>query len=167
MAHGMLGADLESMAALGSQLDLTTGEIGDVSLDAQRIANTVVEDLTQTFARAIAEVTTAMNAFDSSIQTLVAQTDTTEWTGANRDTFVNAAAQCHTSCGQIREQTQVGWEDFDAHKNALSENLEAFQVALTANLASAEESTQSMSSAVAAQSQALDVTMNTGLTVGP
>jgi len=162
---GMLGADLDSMAALGSQLDTTTGEIGDVSGDAQRIATTVVDEMRQTFDTAVTQINTAMEQLNASVQRMVTQTDTTDWTGVNRDTFVDASAQFDQSTRQVAEETDAAYKDFDSHSKALGESLEQFQSTLTTNLTNASDSTQSMSTAVAAQAQALDTTMNTGLSL--
>lgn len=165
MPPGMLGADLDSLAALGSQLDRTTGEIGDVSGDAQRVAQTVVDEMTVTFETAKSQIEAAMDALDSTISALAGQTDTTQWTGANGDTFRDATARFQESCAQIRMETTNASNDFYANAETLKETLLAFQAALATNLANAADSSQSMSGAVAAQSQALDATMNTGLSL--
>lgn len=162
----MLGADLASMEALGSRLDATTGEIGDVSADAERVAQTVVDEMTQTFETAMSQINSAMELLNSSVQAMVSQTDTTEWSGVNADTFQEASVQLDASCRDISSETGAAYEEFKGYSAALSDSLQQFQGSLSTNLTNAADSTQSMSSAVAAQAQALDTTMNTGLSLG-
>lgn len=163
MAESMLGANLASMADLVTQFGTTSATITDVSGQSGTIATSVVDEMTQTFTQAVTSIGDTMEMLSQSVREAVAQTDVTEWTGANQQTFLGAAGEFQSACEQIQAEVIAGYEDFSANARAIGENLESFQSTLVANLDNALASTESMSDAVAAQSESLDATMNTGM----
>lgn len=162
----MLGASLDSMTALSLDITQTGDEIVQVSADAQSIADRVSSEITATFSAAVAEITDRTSALSERVAQAQATAENTEWTGANRDTFVGAADTFAASCREIALDAAEVLSEFDRQVAVIANAVMDFQSALQGNLALAADSAQSMVGAVDQQSQALDQTMNAGMQVG-
>lgn len=162
----MLGADLDSMGALGADIDSTATEIVDVGADARSVAERVTAEITEAFTGAVTQITDRTNAMSDRVAQARSTAESTEWTGANRDIFVGAAGDFSASCTQIALDAASVLQEFDRQVALIAANVLEFQGALQINLDQATASAESMSAAVAAQASSLDQTMNTGMQVG-
>lgn len=164
--HGMLGADPASLAALAGTMTETATQLAEVQADAARIADRVVTDTQQAFDIAVREIGSAMAAMTGQVGRAESEAAAAMWTGRNYEAFVASSGDFAQSARRIDTDTQAAYGDFTASMQTLSQTLLSFQASLQTHLSAAETASTSMGQAVTAQQDALDATMNTGMSFG-
>ncbi len=104
-----------------------------------------------------------MDDLRSTVEAAAAKANAAEWTGQNQARFIEGYGNFQAAVGQAELATKDTFSNFDQAINQMGEELEAYQATLSSALSEASASTDSMSSAVAAQRDNLDAVMNTGL----
>jgi hypothetical protein len=162
----LLGAQLDDLAALATQLDHTTAAIGSCRGDAVTSTSAVVESVRASAADALARVRAATESLRVSVTDAGSRTTAAAWTGANAERFRGAYAEFDASMARAEASTTATFEEFRVAIDRMAASLDDYGRELVAALQRAEMSTSSMGAAVRAQHANLDAVMNTGLSVG-
>lgn len=164
--QGMLGADPASLTALASTMGETAVQLGDVRMDADRVASRVVEEMQQAFDRAVQEITAGMEAMAGQVGRAEGEAAAAAWTGRNHELFMTSSAEFAGAARRVESDTAQAYAEFTTALRGLADTLLTFQQSVGAHLAVAETSSMSMQQAVQAQLQALETTMNSGFLAG-
>lgn len=160
----MLGAQLEDLNALASQLETSTGRLGEVNDSCQKIQTSICGDMEAAFSAAVGRVESTMADMRSVVTEGQASLDSTVWTGGNRQQFDAASGDFASSMSALEGSISDTWTTFNDQVHHMSGLLAQFQVELSTHLGHAQESTANMSKAVIMQHDNLDSAMN-GATV--
>ena len=161
----MFGARLEDLSALADQLRATTIDIEDGSDDAVRITSDVIQAVSDAADAARDQITQAVQAISSAVTAAARQAEGTEWVGANRDRFVEAAANFDGAIGDAQVATVEMFGDFRVKIGELSAQLDSYVTDFGRAMGEAREHSTSMATAVDAQRNNLEAVMNEGLSV--
>ncbi len=159
----MLGAQLDDLEALASQLRTTAATIGDTNTDARSQTTAVVTACRDAAAQSFRAITGALDLLNSSVLRSSEHARTATWTGANQQRFLDASHEFGAALGEVDSATRATFEQFQSNINAMADALESFQATLHTSLLRAHDSTEAMASAVDAQRTTLDMAMNQGL----
>jgi hypothetical protein len=162
----MLGAELGQLESLKTQIDRTTVDIGDCSVETNRITNDLVTAARQAATTAFGQINSALGALIQSVNTSQSQAASTNWTGVNYTTFTGAVGQFQGAMGQAQTATADTFESFNTAVDTLASDLEEYVRTFQAKLTEAGNSTTSMAAAVQGQHDNLDHVMNQGISVG-
>jgi uncharacterized protein YukE len=161
-----LGATLEDLQALASQLRATTGDIGEVSTSTQTQIKAIVEQLRSSGSQAVTTARNQMQALRTSVNAAQSRADGADWTGHNAEVFRHAYQDFNQSMTKAEEATTSYFEEFNTLLDKLGGDTEHYLGEFTTSMGNAQTSTDSMATAVDAQHQNLDQVMNTGMSVG-
>ena len=161
----MLGAQLDDLDALAGQLDRTGGALAECQSHSTTDTNQVVDSVRTAATTALQRITTQMDLLRESVRTAGASSTSAQWTGANAERFRAAYHDFDASMQQAEATTRETFADFSRAIDQMAASLCDFSRQLASALANAQNSTQSMSSAVHAQRANLESVMNTGLSV--
>ncbi len=161
----MLGAQLDDLAALTTRLQTTAGDVGSAREQSVLSTTSVIGEVSDSTRRALEQITSYMQALDTSVSGAVAQADGTQWTGANADRFRVGAADFRAAMQSGQAATTDAFSSFQASVATMTESLNQFVSQFSTALTQAEASAVDMSSAVEAQRANLDQAMNIGLSV--
>lgn len=159
----LLGAQLEDLTSLSTQLTTTEGSIGTVQTSTTSETTTVVEGVRTAASTALAQITTLMGELRTAVEAASTNADGANWTGANRETFIGAYGDFNTAMSTAEVATSDTFANFDTSINTMSSELEEFQSTFSLALTDAQSSVSSMATAVNAQRDNLDQVMNTGM----
>ncbi len=162
----MIGATLEDLDGLSTQLGTTTADINTVSSGSVSSTTQVVDQVRSAAQTALQQITSHMDQLRRTVVASRQRADGANWTGANRGVFVDAYGRFDTAMGQAETATKETFTDFDQLITKMSDELRDYVEKFRSAMSEAGESTTSMRDAVAKQRQHLDEVMNTGLTVG-
>jgi Zn-dependent alcohol dehydrogenase len=161
-----LGATLEDLEALSTQLVTTTGDIGDVRDETRTAITEVVERLRQAGQAAVQTARQQMAALRTTVDSAQTRADGADWTGHNAEVFRSAYHDFSGAIGQAEQSTTDYFDEFNALLDRLGADTETYVGELGSSLTNAQTSTESMGHAVGAQRENLDQVMNTGFSVG-
>jgi biotin operon repressor len=161
-----LGATLEDLESLSTQLTTTTGDIGDVRDQTRTAITEVIDRLRQAGLEAVNTARQQMQALRTTVETAQSRADGADWTGHNAEVFRSAYQEFNSAIGQAETATTGYFDEFNSLLDRLGVDTEDYVGQLGTSLTNAQSSTESMSHAVDAQRQNLDQVMNTGFSVG-
>ena len=161
-----LGATLEDLQALATQLRTTSGDIGEVSTSTQTQIKAIVEQLRSSGSQAVTTARNQMQALRTSVSAAQSRADGADWTGHNAEVFRHAYQDFNQSMTKAEEATTSYFEEFNTLLDKLGGDTEHYLGEFTTSMGHAQTSTDSMATAVDAQHQNLDQVMNTGMSVG-
>ena len=162
----MLGAQLDDLERLTGQLHSTAGDIGEVRVDAITTSHAVVSQVKESAQRALTEIDAAMERLRSSVLASTDGSQQANWSGANRDRFVEAANRFDTSMSAAESATHDTYTEFQATIHQMADQLDSYTTSLGSSLEEAARAAESMANAVDQQRANLDQAMNQGLGVG-
>lgn len=161
-----LGATLEDLEALSTQLATTTGDIGEVRDGTRAAITAVVERLRAAGQEAVQTARSQMEALRASVDTAQSRADGADWTGHNAEVFRSAYHDFSGAIARGQQATTDYFDEFNSLLDRLGADTETYVGELATSLSNAQTSTESMGRAVDGQRQNLDQVMNTGFTVG-
>lgn len=159
----MLGAELEGLSSLSTQLAQTSVGIGESRQSAQAVADQVVGELETTFSIAMSRITQTTQDLKATVDASRSQIDVTVWTGANAERFNAAGQEFSDSMLRVAAATDEAYEGFRTAMEGVRAHIVEHQISLGQNLAAAEDATTSMAGAVDSQHAVLDSAMNSGI----
>lgn len=159
----MLGASTGGLADLVGRLRGTSAAIGDSQGNTQRICGQLVEAVRQAASTALTQIQGEMQTLRSEVTASATASEAAVWTGANRETFLGAYQAFDASMSAAETATGQTFTDFHTAVDAVAADLEAYVADFATSMASAVESVNGMSGAVQGQLDALETTMNTGM----
>ena len=162
----MLGAQLEDLSSLATQLASTTNSIGDCRASSTSSTDNVVQTVRSAAATVLGQINAQMDALRSAVAAANSSTNAAEWTGANAARFRSAYGEFDAAMRAAETTTKDTYADFNRAIDQMAASLSSFVAQLSTSLNGAQSSTQSMRGAVEAQRANLDMVMNTGLSVG-
>lgn len=162
----MLGATLEDLEALATQLATTTGDIGEVRDHTRTAITAVVDQLRASGQQAVHTARTQMESLRASVEAARARADSADWTGHNADVFRSSYQDFSAAIGRGDQATTAYFDEFNALLDRLGGDTESYVGELATALTNAQASTESMGRAVDGQRENLDQVMNTGFTAG-
>ncbi len=162
----MLGAQLEELEGLRDRLLTTMTAIDDANAEARRLTDDVVDACRTAATTAFSAIGSSMGELSGSVGDAVALAGSTNWTGANRNRFVDEAGRFQGAIGDVERAATDAFEAYRTNTEQLAQSLEDFQGRLAAAMADATASTDGMAKAVESQRANLDAVMNQGLGVG-
>lgn len=161
-----LGATLEDLEALSTQLATTTGDIGEVREHTRAAITSVVDQLRASGQQAVQTARTQMESLRATVEAARSRADGADWTGHNAEVFRSSYHDFSTAIGRAQQATTEYFDEFNALLDRLGGDTEAYVGELASSLTNAQASTESMGNAVDGQRQNLDQVMNTGFSVG-
>jgi uncharacterized protein YukE len=162
----MLGAQLEDLSGLSTQLTSTSSEITAVDAAATSSTTQVVDGVRQASNAAKLAIDAHMQTLRETIMNANSRLTATQWTGQNQMTFTSAYEQFNSAMVTAENAAKDTFASFERSITTMSTELEEFVTRFNASMADASASTTSMASAVDAQRDNLDQVMNTGMSVG-
>jgi uncharacterized protein YukE len=162
----ILGAELDDLVALSSELARTTSALGQTQSGSAASTNDVVQSVKSAAAAAEGQITTQMDSLRGAVGRANASASTAVWTGRNAERFRAAYQDFDASMQKAETATRETFNDFRRAIDEMARTLADYTQTFSTALSNAQSSTQSMQAAVDAQRQNLDQVMNTGLTVG-
>lgn len=163
----ILGAQLDDLARLSDRLHATAAELSTVKQGSVRTTSAAVAGVSETAARARAEIVQHMGQLDAAVAAAIAEAHAATWYGANALRFREAAGAFSDSMRAAQHNTNDTFTQFQQMIATLAESLDAYALTLGATLSHAEQAAADMSMAVAHQRSALDQVMNTGFGAMP
>jgi ABC-type transporter Mla subunit MlaD len=162
----ILGASLEDLEQLSSQLHTTGSSIERVAGDTSAAVNGVVAQLRDAGSRAVASAGEHMEALRAAVDQAQARADGASWIGRNAEVFRDAHRDFGAAMARADEATRAYFDELRRVLEQLGADTEQYLGELTASLRNAHASTESMARAVDAQRDNLDQVMNTGMSAG-
>ena len=162
----ILGASLEDLDQLSSQLRTTATSIDTVGTDTNRSAQAAVAQLRDAGTGAVTATDSHMTALRSAVERAQAQADSASWIGQNAEVFRGAYHDFNGAMARAEDATKTYFADLQRVLEQLGVDTEQYIGELSAALGHAQESTASMAQAVDGQRDNLDQVMNTGLRIG-
>lgn len=162
----MLGAQLDDLQTLSSQLTVMGSDVAACRDDSVSTTSQMIADVTHATALALQQINAHMARLDGSVQAAVGHAEAAQWTGANADRFRQGAADFHAAMGTGQAATREAFASFQQSAAAMTETLQEFVAGFSTALTEASSSASDMSAAVEAQRANLDSVMNLGLSVG-
>jgi ABC-type transporter Mla subunit MlaD len=162
----MLGAQLEDLVGLSQQLNTTTAEVGTVQANSLSTTSQVVSSVTSSAQDGLRMITQHMEALRSTVEAARGRLASTMWTGQNQVVFEGAYGEFTTAMTAAETSMNDVYASFQTQITNMTSELNDFVTRFSNSMTQAQASTQSMSTAVAAQRDNLDQVMNTGMSVG-
>lgn len=159
----MLGASTGGLAELVGRLNATSAGIGGSQGNTQRICGQLVEAVRQAATTALTQIQGEMQILRSEVTASATASESVAWTGANRETFIGAYQAFDGSMSTAETATGETFTDFQTTVDGVAAELESYVSEFAASMTSAIESVNGMSGAVQSQLNALEATMNTGM----
>ena len=161
----MLGAQLDDLQALSSQLTTMGDDVAASRDDALATTTNVIAEVSQATTTALQQISAHMERLEASVRGAMARADATQWTGANADRFRQGASDFQSSLIVGQTATQEAFTSFQQSTSLMGDTLSEFVAGFSTALTQASSSANDMSSAVEAQRANLDSVMNLGLTI--
>jgi len=162
----MLGAQLDDLHALSSQLTTMGADVAAGRDDALTTTTTMITDVSEATAAALQQITVHMERLEVSVRSAVARAEATQWTGANADRFRQGANDFQSSLLTGQTTAREAFTSFQQSASLMSETLQEFVAGFSVALTHAATAANDMSAAVEAQRANLDGVMNLGLSIG-
>lgn len=161
----MLGAATDQLSTLAETMTSTGTQCSETGSSVSTRINAAVGEFLQAISTLQTEISTMAETMRSTVDSAAQTADATEWTGANKETFVGAAGDFLSNIQNVENGANTYFGEVKTSIDSLNTNLEGFSSEFTAAMGDAEASCTSMNQAVNAQLSALDQVMNTGLSV--
>jgi hypothetical protein len=162
----MLGAQLDDLGQLAGQLTTTTSDIGASSSRCTSLTSSVVSNVQQAAQDALQSIGNEMEALRATVDAAGRSADAAQWTGGNADRFRSAYVDFNGAMAAAERTTNETFADFKRLIENMTTELNEYVTKFNTSLDQAQQATQSMSSAVTSQQNALDQVMNTGISIG-